>query len=45
LADFSNCALSAAVHQLRITPSASNSAPMLSKLWLISCPITAPIAP
>jgi len=36
---------SGGVHQLRSVPEASNSAPPVSKLWLISCPMTAPIAP
>ena len=37
--------MSASVHQLRKRPSASNSAPWSSKLWLISWPITAPVLP
>ena len=32
-------------HQLRSMPVESNDAPLSSKLWLTSWPITAPIAP
>ena len=45
LAGCLNLARSAGVHQLRSLPVASNVEPRLSKLWLISWPITAPIAP
>jgi hypothetical protein len=44
-ADAWKCAKSASVHQLLSRPLSSKRAPWSSKLWLISWPITAPIAP
>ena len=42
---FSKFALSAGLHQFCRFPSASNSAPLSSNPWVISCPMIPPIAP
>ena len=39
------CFKSAGVHQFRTRPLESNALPSVSNVWLISCPITDPIAP